>query len=212
MHPQERLLLDLPEEPSQIAAVNVECLVEIGERPVDIFLAESDATIRRRVRGLMRARGRRRDMRITPPRNPVKGETEADQQDRVQRHRHERKEVSDGGYGGTADHCDEGGCAARRAAAVALNRSLGDREGQVEVLESCALARSARGDLEGASRLLEVADGVRASLGTSRPALTQAELDRHFERHGGARATLRGARGRAMTLEEAVDDALGNEA
>jgi len=98
------------------------------------------------------------------------------------------------------------------AEGLSLYREIGDRLGIAECLEGLGAVAATQGNLEQAARLLGVAEGLRDAMATPIPPSERAEYDRVV-------SAVRGAlpepifseaweRGRAIPLDEAVEDAL----
>ena len=97
-----------------------------------------------------------------------------------------------------------------------LHRDLGDKRGVVERIESFGWLASATGDAERATRLLGAAEALRVTMGIVHQG--QSDQARHDQSVAASREALGAeafdaawALGRAMTLEEAVAVAVGDD-
>ncbi len=109
---------------------------------------------------------------------------------------------------------DFGGARSLLEESLAIKQDLGDKLGIAECLAVLAEVASSRGQMEQAARLFGAAEALREILGAPRPRSQRAGVERHVT---GVRAALgqeafaaAWAAGRAMTLSEAVADALAS--
>jgi hypothetical protein len=110
----ERLGFDRPQNAIEILAVDIECLVELRQRRVDILLVESDPHGWRRIRCPVGTGDRRGPVRIVTLCQPVEDKAQQNQDDGIDCHGHEGEPEARRDNRRSANHSRKRRCTAGR--------------------------------------------------------------------------------------------------